>query len=80
MRLLWLQDERIGESHTLVTPERGYGGQCLPKDLAAVCDSARHLGAAMPLLEAVQQANERHRSRGSVEERVSVEAAVGASR
>ena len=31
-RLLWLQDDRINPSHTLVTAERGYGGQCLPKD------------------------------------------------
>jgi UDPglucose 6-dehydrogenase len=61
-RELWLQDERVGESHTLVTPERGYGGKCLPKDVAAVCAVGRDLGAPMRILEAVQSANARHRA------------------
>ena len=63
-RLLWLQDERINPSHTVVTAERGYGGQCLPKDIAAVSASARDLGTPMAILEAVQEANGRHRMRG----------------
>ena len=61
-RLLWLQDDRINPSHTLVTEERGYGGQCLPKDTAAVSATGRQLGAPMVILEAVQRANARHRS------------------
>lgn len=61
VRGLWLQDARIGESHTVVTPERGYGGKCLPKDVAAVCETGRRLGAAMVVMEAVQRANRRHR-------------------
>ena len=34
LRNLWLTDPRIGESHTLVTDERGFRGRCLPKDLS----------------------------------------------
>lgn len=65
VRLLWLQDDRINPSHTLVTEERGYGGQCLPKDTAAVSATGRDLGAPMEILEAVQRANARHRSRAA---------------
>jgi UDPglucose 6-dehydrogenase len=60
-RELWLQDERIGESHTAVTAERGYGGKCLPKDVAAICAVGQELGVPMQILEAVQSANARHR-------------------
>jgi UDPglucose 6-dehydrogenase len=60
-RELWLLDWRIGESHTIVTPERGYGGKCLPKDVAAISAIGRHLGAPMEIMEAVQRANARHR-------------------
>ncbi len=63
-RGLWLQDWRIGESHTLVTPERGYGGKCLPKDVAAVCATGRETGVPMEIMEAVQHANLRHRAAG----------------
>jgi UDPglucose 6-dehydrogenase len=63
-RELWLQDERIGASHTLVTEERGYGGKCLPKDVAAVCAVGRDIGSPMEILEAVQRANARHRTAG----------------
>jgi UDPglucose 6-dehydrogenase len=62
VRGLWLEDWRIGASHTTVTEERGYGGKCLPKDVAAVCSTGREMGAAMEILEAVQNANLRHRS------------------
>jgi UDPglucose 6-dehydrogenase len=62
VRKLWLEDWRVGASHTNVTPERGYGGKCLPKDVAAVCASGRELGAAMEIMQAVQSANARHRS------------------
>jgi UDPglucose 6-dehydrogenase len=62
VRDLWLEDWRVGASHTNVTAERGYGGKCLPKDVAAVCASGRDLGAAMEIMEAVQNANARHRT------------------
>jgi len=56
LRDLWLEDPRIGESHTVVTPERGFHGRCLPKDLAAVIDAMRDYGGA-PILEAVWDYN-----------------------
>ncbi|MDA0265024.1 MAG: hypothetical protein O3A93_11440 [Chloroflexi bacterium] len=62
VRSLWLQDHRVNPSHTEVTAERGYGGSCLPKDVASVCASARHLGSPMEIMEALQLANLRHRS------------------
>ena len=74
VRLLWLQDDRINPSHTLVTEERGYGGQCLPKDTAAVSATGREVGAPMEILEAVQLANMRHRAHGATEPVEAVEA------
>ena len=62
VRDLWLQDQRINPSHTEVTEERGYGGSCLPKDVTAICKTARHLGSPMEILEALQTANTRHRA------------------
>ncbi len=52
LRNLWLMDPRIGESHTMVTGERGFRGRCLPKDIAAIIDAMKAHGGA-PLLEAV---------------------------
>jgi UDP-glucose 6-dehydrogenase len=52
LRELWLSDERIGRSHTLVTEERGFRGRCLPKDMKAMISLMRQFGGA-PLLESV---------------------------
>ncbi len=57
LRELWLADERVGRSHTIVTAERGYRGRCLPKDMASIIHAARQAGGA-PLLEAVDQFND----------------------
>ncbi len=56
LRELWLADERVGRSHTIVTAERGYRGRCLPKDMSAIIQASQHAGGA-PLLEAVDQYN-----------------------
>jgi UDPglucose 6-dehydrogenase len=56
VRRLFLLDSRCGESHTRVTPERGFGGKCIPKDLASIIAWARDRGGA-PLLEAVEAYN-----------------------
>lgn len=54
IRELWLQDPRIGASHTLVFPEqKGFNGKCLPKDLAAIRFAADLTGTRSPLLDAV---------------------------
>ena len=57
LRELWLADERVGRSHTIVTAERGYRGRCLPKDMASIIHAARQFGGA-PLLEAVDRFND----------------------
>jgi UDPglucose 6-dehydrogenase len=45
-------DERIGESHSHVTKERGFGGHCLPKDTLATVRSANvSANTRMTLLE-----------------------------
>ncbi len=36
LRELWLLDERIGRTHTVVTAERAFGGKCFPKDIRAM--------------------------------------------
>ena len=54
-------DPRVGRSHTQVPgPDGkfGYGGHCLPKDIAAL----RSLGPDTPLLDAVVDANEVYRT------------------
>ena len=57
LREIWLADERIGRSHTIVTEERGYRGRCLPKDVAAIIQASKPLGGA-PLLEAIDHYND----------------------
>ncbi len=57
LREIWLADERIGRSHTIVTEERGYRGRCLPKDMAAIIHAAKEVGGA-PLLEAIDRYND----------------------
>jgi UDPglucose 6-dehydrogenase len=72
-------DPRIGGSHLNVFDAgyRGYGGKCLPKDVSAVCAVGRDLGAPMQILEAVQQANARHRAAGLAALPASLTAAPG---
>jgi UDPglucose 6-dehydrogenase len=62
VRALWAQDWRIGPSHTFVTEERGYGGKCLPKDIAALCLAGRDEGVPLEILEAVRRSNDRRRT------------------
>jgi UDPglucose 6-dehydrogenase len=56
LRNLWLLDPRIGPSHTQVTPERGFRGRCLPKDVAALIAAMKPFGGAS-LLQAVHSYN-----------------------
>lgn len=63
LRETWLMDPRIGRSHTFVYPEnRGYGGSCLPKDIAAIIHSAEKMSADCTLLKAVTEKNGRLRA------------------
>lgn len=59
LRELWLCDERVGRSHSMVYPDRrGFDGKCIPKDMAGIIHASK--GKAQ-LLEAVWAVNERIR-------------------
>jgi nucleotide sugar dehydrogenase len=59
----WLLDPRVGRSHTAVFEEdRGFDGNCLPKDLAAIVRASMHVGYEPTLLRGVDEANAQHRS------------------
>lgn len=58
MRELWLLDPRMNRSHTWVLPDdRGYGGKCLPKDIAAMVRTAEQAGYDASLLRATIETN-----------------------
>ncbi|GJG88450.1 UDP-glucose 6-dehydrogenase [Gemmatimonadetes bacterium T265] len=54
-------DSRIGRS--FLFPGPGYGGSCFPKDVQALVRTAHEAGAPMRVLEAVEAANERQKTR-----------------
>jgi UDPglucose 6-dehydrogenase len=54
-------DSRIGSA--FLFPGPGFGGSCFPKDVKALARTARGEGAAMSVLEAVDEANERQKRR-----------------
>jgi UDPglucose 6-dehydrogenase len=58
VREIWLADPRIGSSHTFVYEEkRGYGGSCLPKDVASIIKQAEEKNANIDLLKAIVDKN-----------------------
>ncbi len=54
-------DSRIGPS--FLFPGPGYGGSCFPKDVKALVRTARDFKAQLSVLDAVEAANERQKSR-----------------
>lgn len=58
-------DRRIGRDHLTVTPERGFGGQCLPKDLDGLIAAARDAGYMPQLLERIAEFNRSIRNEGA---------------
>jgi UDPglucose 6-dehydrogenase len=54
-------DSRIGQA--FLFPGPGFGGSCFPKDVKALARTARDEDAAMSVLEAVDEANERQKRR-----------------
>lgn len=63
LREAWLDDERVGRSHTLAYEDNpGFSGKCLPKDLNAIAHYARHeVGQPLELVEALLEINARMR-------------------
>ena len=63
VREAWLADPRIGVAHSHALPhDLGFGGKCLPKDIAAICAFAEQAGAPLDVLERVRDANRDRRS------------------
>lgn len=59
----WLADPRIGVAHSHALPhDLGFGGKCLPKDIAALCAFAEEAGAPVDVLERVRDANRNRRN------------------
>lgn len=56
-----ISDPRIGESHSTVTEERGFGAKCFPKDLAAIIGKGNDLGIDTKLPQEVFDYNNRIR-------------------
>jgi UDPglucose 6-dehydrogenase len=54
-----MSDKRIGRTHMDVFCDeyRGYGGQCLPKDIRALIQRADELGVDLPLLKKTEEIN-----------------------
>ena len=62
VRELWLLDSRIGRSHTGVNRhDRGFGGACFPKDIAAFVAWAEGQGSSVPMVRAAMEANRKRR-------------------
>ena len=50
-------DPRIGDSHSVVTEERGFGGHCFPKDVEALIRTAQRDNVDLSILETAIQYN-----------------------
>lgn len=50
-------DKRMGNSHLDISPERGFGGKCFPKDLIALMGLYEDLGLSPDLLRTVWDKN-----------------------
>lgn len=62
LRETWLEDPRIGRSHTFVySNNRGYGGACLPKDINSIIFQADELKVDCTLLKAVEEKNKKYK-------------------
>lgn len=58
LRETWLLDPRINRDHTFVYDDnRGYGGSCLPKDMAAIIYQGQQNNIDVKFLEDVREAN-----------------------
>jgi UDPglucose 6-dehydrogenase len=58
LRETWLLDPRISRDHTFVYDDnRGYGGSCLPKDMAAIIYQGKEIKTDVSFLESVSESN-----------------------
>ena len=62
-REAWIADPRIGTSHTFVYDDnRGYGGSCLPKDIASIAHQADEKNVNCDLIKATIEKNKLYHS------------------
>lgn len=62
VREAWARDPRITKSHTFVyEDDRGYGGSCLPKDVASLIYQAQKFGEDPTLLKTMRTINNKYR-------------------
>ena len=61
VRKALIMDERISDSHTLITNERGFGGHCFPKDTSAILKSASNVGSNLSILQEAVDYNKKIR-------------------
>lgn len=62
LREAWLDDPRIGRSHTFAYEENpGFSGKCLPKDVNSICHYGKQVGKRMDLMESVLKINAKMR-------------------
>ena len=54
-------DPRIGDSHSFISEERGYGGHCFPKDIAALIKTAQRDNVELSILKEAVEYNRRIR-------------------
>lgn len=54
-------DERIGDSHSFITEERGFGGHCFPKDTAALIKTGQRDNVDLSILREAVEYNKRIR-------------------
>ena len=54
-------DDRIGESHTTITEERGFGGHCFPKDTEAFVTTSKRVDSNLSILAHAIEYNRRIR-------------------
>ena len=54
-------DERIGDSHSFITEERGFGGHCFPKDINALVKTAQRNNVELSILKEAVEYNRRIR-------------------
>ena len=59
LREVWLEDPRIGRSHTFVYEDnRGFSGKCLPKDVNGLIEMANEKNVNVDLMKSVRDKNE----------------------
>ena len=58
-------DERIGESHSEISKQGGFGGHCFPKDTEALVYSALHHGCSQTLVQEAIRYNKKKTKPGN---------------